>query len=62
MWLISLGYSGASFIATVARDLDRLEGAVVEVALELGQRAHDLGIADQEAPAPPAMEKDLVRV
>src|SRR5438093_919443 len=33
-------------------DLDGLEGAVVEVALQLGQRLHDLGVADQEADPP----------
>jgi hypothetical protein len=33
-------------------DLDRLEGPVVEVGLELGQGLHDLGVADQVGHAP----------
>ena len=33
-------------------DLDGLERAVVEVALELHQRLHDLGVADHERAAP----------
>jgi len=44
------------------RDLDRLEGAVVEVALQLRQRRHDLGVADEEPTRHPAIEKDLVSV
>src|SRR5581483_10104248 len=34
------------------RDLDRLEGAVVEVRLELGEGGDDVAAAEQEADAP----------
>src|SRR5262245_44779265 len=35
------------------RDLERLEGAVVEVALDAGERRDDLGMPDGEPDAPP---------
>ena len=39
------------------RDLDGLEGAVVEVALELGERGDDLGVAEHEG-HPPAGHRE----
>ena len=40
-------------------DLDGLEGAVVEVALELGERGDDLGVAHQERHPPPRHRERL---
>ena len=42
------------------RDLDRLERAIVEIALELRQGGHDLGVADQEG-HPPASHGERLR-
>ena len=42
------------------RDLDRLERAVVEVALQLAERGNHFGVADMNAMRHPAIEKLFV--
>ena len=43
-------------------DLDRLEGAVVEVGLELRERRDDVGRPSMKPTRQPAIEKDFVRL